>query len=119
MARSESRHPYDLHNLIDLRTDSTPDQTRVRIQGSLYSGIQCVQSIRVARVGSALLLTIEGNLPYLAGRHASPLFDSTFDIPEGVNEIQVGTKREILWRRGDCLKRFQDHGGKWHCDEKT
>jgi hypothetical protein len=24
-----------------------------------------------------------------------------------------------FWRRGDCLKRFQDHGGKWHCDERS
>ena len=109
-----------LLSLTNLRTESTPEHTRVRIQGRLNSGMICVSKVTAARAGNALLLLVDGTLPFLAGRHRTSSFDATFDIPEGVTEIRLSTKNgDVLWRRDDCLKQFQDGGGVWHCDDKT
>jgi hypothetical protein len=110
---------WEPDSLIDLKTETTPDQSRVRVQGRLISGIQFIQSVSTTTEASAMLLTVKGNLPLLAGLHFGPRFDATFAVPANVHQIQVGNRRGVLWRRGDCLKRFQDHNSIWHCEGNT
>jgi hypothetical protein len=117
MATSGGERPGSLQSLIDLRTETTPDHKRVRIQGRLHDAISCVSRVSVERAGQALLLVIDATLPLFAGSHPTSSFDATFDIPPGVTEIRLGrADGDVLWRRDECLRRYEDRGGKWHCD---
>ncbi|HMG06363.1 MAG TPA: hypothetical protein VK581_12965 [Chthoniobacterales bacterium] len=103
-------------SLISLRTESTADESRVRVHGMIGSGFRYVQSVDVWRDGSAMLMTIKGNLPILAGLQLTPWLDKTVEIPAGVTEIRVAPNRDVIWRRGDCRKRLQSYDG-WHCED--
>jgi hypothetical protein len=117
VGRAVFREDFGVGSLVDLRTQSTPDETRLRISGKLGSGVKYLESISSSREGSAVLLTIAGNLSLFVLHYHTPYFDRTFDIPADVSEVRAGRRREIIWRRGDCHNRYQSYDG-WHCDPK-
>ena len=109
-----------LSSLIDVRTESNPEHTRVRVRGRLNSGSFCVTKVTGKKDGTALLLLIDSTLPFGADLHRTSSFDATFEIPKGVTVIRLGSKKgDVLWQYNDCLKRFLDRSAKWHCDEGT
>jgi hypothetical protein len=107
-----------LGSLVALSTESTPDESRLRFHGKIGSGVMYVESVTTSVEGSAIIVTIKSNLPFLAGWHSTPYFDHTLEIPPSVSEVRVGERRHVMWRRGDCHKRYQSYDG-WHCVEPT
>jgi hypothetical protein len=107
---------HTLDHLVDVRTEASPDESRLRVTGRLGSSAAFVQSVSARQHGSTILLTITGNLPYLAGLSHSGAVDHTIPVPREVTEVRVAPGGDLLWRRGDCLRRWWDHS-QWHCDE--
>jgi hypothetical protein len=105
----------ELSSLVNLRTESAPDESRLRFHGRIGSGFKYVQSLTSTVEGTAIVVTIKSNLPILAGWNVSSSFDQTLEIPANVTEVRVGETREVMWSRGDCPKRFMRHDG-WHCE---
>ena len=117
LGRAAFREDFGVGSLVDLRTQSTPDENRLRVSGRIGSGFKYLEGIRASRDGSAIVLAVTGNLQFFILRDHTASFDRTFDIPADVSEVRAGRSREIMWRRGDCYNRYQSYDG-WHCDPK-
>ena len=108
----------ELGSFAELRTAATPDESQLRVRGRIGSAVMYVESVRSSLEGSATVLSVRSNFPFLAGWHFTPYFDYTLEIPPGVSEVRIGPSRAVLWRRGDCRRRYQSHDG-WHCDDQN
>jgi hypothetical protein len=116
VARHFGASIQSLDDLVDIRTEASPDESRLRVTGRVGSSVLFIQGVSARQRGSTILLTVTGNLPYLAGLSDSGAVDYTFAVPRDVTEVRLAPKGDVLWRRGDCLRRWR-RSRDWHCDE--